>query len=343
MQDDARKFRVAQWGTGLVGSAAARKVIDHTRLELVGCFAHGESKAGQDVGTLVGAGPIGVRATNRLEEIIAARPDCVLYMPLVWNVDDMARLLSAGINVISTANFITGRSFGAEAVKKLDNAAHEGGASLYGTGINPGQANIVALAVSAACARVRRITVREAVDATGYASRDTWVSLGFGGPPDVPGLADKVKERALVFMDTVEMMADALKVKLDDVAFAVDFATANEDLHLGYMDIPKGSVCALRMSYCGIVKDKRVIDLQLVWRLGYSMTPDWPVEGYVIEIEGEPDVRASFRAEKGKAGSGTTTAMNAVHAIPAVCAARPGIVTAAELPLIAAAYCVETN
>ena len=343
MQDDHDIFRIAQWGTGLVGSAAARKVIDHPRLELVGCFVHGESKADQDVGTLVGAEPIGIRATNRIEEIIAARPDCVLYMPLLWNVDDMARLLENGINVISTANFITGRSFGEEAVRKLDRAAREGSASLYGTGINPGQANIIALAVSAACARVRRITVREAVDATHYASKDTWVSLGFGGPSDAPGLADRVRERALVFMDTVEMMADALKVTLDDIVFNVDFATANEDLPLGYMEIPRGRVCALRMSYCGVVKDKRVIDLQLIWRLGHAMTPDWPVEGYVIEIEGEPDIRANFQAAKGKVGSGTTTAMNAVHAIPAVCAARPGIVTAAELPLITAAYCVETD
>lgn len=336
-------YRVAQWGTGVVGVSAARKVIEHPEMELVACFAHGRDKVGKDVGDLVGTGPTGVLATNSIETLIAAQPDCVLYMPLVWSVEDMARLLSAGINVISTANFITGHSFGADAVKKLDDAAREGGASLYGTGINPGQANIVALAISAACARVRRITVREAVDATHYASRDTWISLGFGGPPDVPGLADKVKERALVFMDAVEMMADALKVRLDDVVFSVDFATANEDLHLGYMEIPKGGVCALRMSYCGVVKDKRVIDLQLVWRLGYSMTPDWPVEGYVIEIEGEPDIRASFHAEKGKTGSGTTTAMNAVHAIPAVCVARPGIVTAAELPLITAAYCVETD
>lgn len=343
MQDDHDIFRIAQWGTGLVGSAAARAIIDHPRFELVGCFAHSESKVGQDVGTLLGATPTGIKATHRIEEIVAADPDCVLYMPLVWNVDDMAHLLSAGINVISTANFITGRSFGAEAIGKLDRAARQGGVSLYGTGINPGQANIIALAVSAACARVRRITVREAVDATHYASKGTWISLGFGGPPDAPGLADRVRERALVFMDTVEMMADALKVTLDDIVFNVDFATANEDLHLGYMDIPKGTICALRMSYCGIVKDKRVIDLQLVWRLGYSMTPDWPVEGYVIEIEGEPDVRASFHAEKGKTSSGTTTAMNAVHAIPAVCTARPGIVTAAELPLITAAYCVETD
>jgi hypothetical protein len=34
------------------------------------------------------------------------------------------------------------------------------------------------------------------------------------------------------------------------------------------------------------------------------------------------------------------TALPAVHAITAVCAARPGIVTYAELPLVTAAHCV---
>ena len=34
------------------------------------------------------------------------------------------------------------------------------------------------------------------------------------------------------------------------------------------------------------------------------------------------------------------TALPAVHAIPAVCAARPGIVSYAELPLVTAAHCL---
>ena len=34
------------------------------------------------------------------------------------------------------------------------------------------------------------------------------------------------------------------------------------------------------------------------------------------------------------------TALPAVHAIPAVCAAQPGIVSYAELPLVAAAHCL---
>jgi hypothetical protein len=334
------KLRIGQWGTGVVGAAAVRKLAEHPQFEIVGCFAHGESKLGVDVGLLAGIDPLGVLATNKIDEFIAARPDCVLYMPLVWNVDDMARLLEAGINVISTANFITGLSFGPEAVEKLNDAARRGGVSLYGTGINPGQANILGLAASAACSRIYKITVREAVDATLYASKDTWVSLGFGGPADAPGLKEKVKDRALVFIDTVEMMAHALKVQIDDIGFDAEFATADEDLHLGYMDIAKGTVCALRMTYSGLVKGERVVELQLIWRLGYAMTPEWPVEGYVVEIDGEPSLRLTMNAKGDPSHGGMSTAMNAVHAIEAVCAARPGIVTAAELPLITAAHCV---
>jgi hypothetical protein len=334
-------YRIALWGAGLVGSAAGRKILEHPDLELVACHAFTPAKVGQDVGALIGAGTTGITATGNIEEVIAARPDCVLYVPLAWSVDDMARLLEAGINVISTANYITGRSYGQAAVDKLEAAARRGGASLYGTGINPGLLNIVSLAVTAACAKVHKITARESVDATLYASKDTWVSLGFGGPPDAPGLAEQVKQRALVFVDAVEMMAGALKADIDDISFAAEFATATEDLNLGWMDIAKGAVCGLQMTFSGLVKGRSVIDLQLMWRLGSAMAPDWKAEGYVVEIEGEPNARLTFEAKDHTAGGGMTTAMNAVHAIPAVCAARPGIVTAAELPLIVAAGCVE--
>jgi hypothetical protein len=335
-------YRIVQWGTGLVGGASARRVITHPEYELVGCFAHTESKVGQDVGTLVDMAPIGVKATNRIDDIIALKPDCVLYMPLIWDVDHMARLLEAGINVISTANYITGRSYGEAAVARLDAAAKKGGVSLYGTGINPGQANIMALAVTACCHKVHKVTVREAVDSTGYSSKETWLSLGFNGPADAPGLAEQVKTRSLVFIDAVEMMADALKVKLDDIGFTAEFATANSDLDLGWWTIEKGKVCGLSMVYTGRAGGRDVIELQLAWTLGYDMTPFWPSEGYVVTVEGQPNVHLKFHAERENAGGGgVTTGMNAVHAVAAVCGARPGIVTAADLPLIMAAHCVE--
>ena len=335
-------YRVAQWGTGLVGAAAARRVIATPDLELVACFAHGTAKIGRDAGEIVGVSPIGVTATGDVEAIIAARPDCVLYMPLQWSVDHMARLLEAGINVISTANFITGRSYGGEAMRRLEASAQTGGVSLFGTGFNPGLANVIGLAASACSAGIERLSVLESVDATAYASAETWHSLGYGGPADAPGLAKKVRERTLVFIDTVEMMAEALDVTLDDIAFQLDTGLADKDLALGYMDIAKGTVCGTRMTYSGMKGGRSVIELSQMWRLGGAMTPDWKPEGYVVELTGQPNVRCTFKSEGDPTGGGMVTAMNAVNAIPQVCAARPGIVRVWELPVVRARHAVTT-
>jgi len=332
-------LRIAQWATGLVGAAAARKVIEHPEFELVGCFAHGADKVGKDVGELIGADPIGVTATNRIADIIAARPDCVLYMPLVWDVEAMAQLLEAGINVISTANFITGRSYGHEAAARLEAAARKGNVSLHGTGINPGLANAFGLAMSAQCADFQCVTVFESVDATDYASADTWLSMGFGGPADAPGLTEQCNERTLVFSDAVEMMAEGLGIVPDEISFKAEFGTAARDLALGYMDIPEGMLCGLKMTYAAVVDGKEAIKLSTMWRLGDAMVPDWKAEGYVIEIEGTPNIRCVFERDGDPAGGGLVTAMAAVHAIPAVCDARSGIVRAYELPLPAAKHC----
>ena len=333
-------IRVVQWTTGLVGRSAVRAVLDHPELELVGCYAWSPDKVGKDVGELCGFGPIGVRATNDIDAILALRPDCVLYMPLQWVVDDMVRLLEAGVNVISTANFITGKSYGEKDMLRLDEAARRGGASLYGTGINPGLANVLGLVSTAVCRRVDRVSVLESVDATAYASAQTWLDIGFASPPDTPGLSEKARTRMLVFLDAVEMMAAALEVELDEVRFDVEFGTALKHLDLGYMEIGKGTICGLKGVWSGVVSGRSVIELGLCWRLGDAMEPDWPMEeGYVIEVDGVPSVRARYAIHYPAMVTdfGAATANPAVNAIRAVVAAPPGLVTADRLPLVTAA------
>ena len=124
--------------------------------------------------------------------------------------------------------------------------------------------------------------------------------------------------------------------------YDVEFGVATRDLELGYMQIVKGRICGLKACWSGIAGGRAVIELGLMWRLGNAMAPDWkPVEGYVIEVDGEPNVRCRFHAEYGADPDfGLVTAMPAVHAIPAVVAARPGLVTAADLPLVVAAHCL---
>ena len=63
---------------------------------------YSEAKAGQDAGELCGLGPTGVRATQDIDEIVALRPDCVLYMGDRADMDVLCRLLESGANVVST-------------------------------------------------------------------------------------------------------------------------------------------------------------------------------------------------------------------------------------------------
>lgn len=331
-------IRVAQWTAGIVGACAARAVMDHPDTELVALYTRPGEKAGKDVGELIGRAATGMKAVDSIEAVLAAKPDLVLYMPLVWDVEAMARLLEAGVNVISTANFITGRSYGDGVKARLHAAGLKGNASLYGTGINPGHANALGLMATAVCTEVRRVSVLESVDASGYASKDTWIALGYGGEPNVPGLAEKAKERSLVFVDAVEMMAEALDAPLDEIKFKAEFGTATEDVDLGWWQIAKGKVCGLKMNYIGVSRGRELIDLGLMWRLGKKMTPNWePEAGYVIKVEGDPNVDCRFHVSGADASSsGLITAMPAVNAIAAVVAARPGLVTVADLPLTVA-------
>lgn len=82
-------LRVVQWATGSVGVAAINGVLEHPELELVGCWVHSKAKAGRDVGEIVGTGPLGVVATDSIDDILALDADAVIYAPLLPNLDEV--------------------------------------------------------------------------------------------------------------------------------------------------------------------------------------------------------------------------------------------------------------
>jgi hypothetical protein len=332
---------IVLWTIGVVGKSAAPAIHHHPGMRLVGCYTMSAEKDGVDVGTLAGVEPFGLAATRDVDALLALKPDCVLYAPQFPDVDHMVRILESGCNIVSTAYFMNGRAFGDESFARIRQAALKGGASIYGTGINPGFANVLGLLATSACARVDRISVLESVDCTNYASRGTWEAMGIDRPlndPDVPAF---IKKGTPSFREAVDVMADALNVPLDDVRFDVEFGAATEHVDLGYMTIRKGHIAAIRGTWSGWVGERPFIELKIAWKLGYKLEPDWPiVHGYHVEIEGNPNVRCHFEPVGATMfDPGLVTAMPSVHAIPAVCAAAPGIVTAAHLPLIVARDC----
>lgn len=338
-------IRVVQWTTGVVGQPALRAILRHPEMELVGCYCHSPDKVGRDAGELCGVDPVGIRATDDIDALLALRPDCVSYMAQFPDVEHMVRILEAGCNIVSTAYFITGTQFGEQACRRLEKAALKGGASIYGSGVNPGLANVIALVATAGCARVDKVSVLESVDATAYESAGTWEAIGFGRPVDDPE-APALAERAMPsFKEAVEMMARALRIEVDEIRYDVEYAAATEDVDLGYMRIARGCISGLRCCWSARVNGRPVIELKIAWKLGYKLEPDWPVEeGWVVEIDGDPNIRCVYQhRDTEHFDPGTLTAMPAVHAIPHVCAADPGVVTADQLRLVSAAGCVSTG
>ena len=337
-------IRVVQWTTGNVGKQSALAIAANPELELVGCYAWAPDKVGRDVGELCGAAPLGVAATDDVDALLALRPDCVVYNPMWSSVDELARILASGANVVTTAAFITGSKLGPER-EKLIAACERGGSSLHGTGVSPGFVDVLGLVMTGISDRVDKVTVSEAAHTMGYDSPETEKPAGFGRPLDAPDLQRMTAAGTAVFGEAVEMMAEALGVALDDVVCEAEYAAALEDLDLGSWQIARGCVAGIAASWQGRVAGRTVVELNVRWKKAPVLDPDWTIaDGWIVEVAGRPTVRTTVQFLPPADFEATSladfmvlghimTAMPAVNAIPGVVAAAPGIVTASDLPL----------
>ena len=128
-------LKVVQWATGGVGIAAINGVLEHPDLELAGCWVHSPDKAGKDVGEIIGTEPLGVIATNCVDDILALDADAVIYAPLLPNPNEVAALLRSGKNVVAPVGWFYPSE---KEAAPLRAAALEGNATLHGTCIAPG-------------------------------------------------------------------------------------------------------------------------------------------------------------------------------------------------------------
>jgi 4-hydroxy-tetrahydrodipicolinate reductase len=337
-------IRVVQWTTGNVGRRSVRAVVNQPQLELVGCYAWSNDKAGRDVGELCGIDPVGVVATSDVDALLALKPDCVVYNPMWSSTDELVRILESGANVVSTAAFINGRALGPDGERIVD-ACARGRSSMFGTGISPGFVELIGISLAGICDRIDKITINEGSDTTLYDSPDTERPAGFGRPiddPDLPGMAAK---GTAVFGEAVAMVADALGVELDEIVCVPEYAKTTEDVVMESWTIPAGCVAGVAASWQGRVGDRTVVELNVRWKKGQTLDPDWQIEeGHVIQVDGLPTVRTKLEYLPPPDFEATTfadfmvigmvmTAMPAINAIPAVVAAPPGIVTYNDLPL----------
>ncbi len=336
-------LRVVQWATGAVGSYALRSVITRPEFELSAVLVYDPDKVGLDAGALVGLPETGILCVDDFDGVIAAEADCVLHMPLpaayfggdyAADLETVCTLLAAGKNVITTTGFIYPQVYGPAVVDRLEAACLAGGTSVYGTGINPGfMSDLLPLTLTGLSSRLDHIYVRESSDFLGHPSRQIVMDLiGFGRAPKDYAVAVRPfrnVQRAL-FSESVQLVASALDVRLDEVEETDEYELATEEFEIAAGVVRPGTVCASRWIFSGLIKGRPFMTVECVYKADAAKVERWPAPGFAIHIEGRPQMMITIdEVSHGLAGA----AAHAVNSIASVCAAPPGIRTLLDLPL----------
>jgi hypothetical protein len=342
-------LRVAQWATGGVGSIALAAMARRSDLELVGVIVHDPDKVGRDAGDLCGLGPLGVSATDDVDAVLRLDLDAVCYAASGEArpgdaVEDLVRLLTAGVNVVTTSvpGLVHPPAYDAEATARLAAACAEGGASLYVSGIEPGfAADHLVLLLATLTRTITSVRTQELFSYAGYPVTFTMFDVfGFGRPPEDTCLMELPGVQSSAWAPPVRMVADHLGAELDEIRETYEKVVTDRRLEVASGVIEPGTVGAVHFETIGVVDGRDAIVIEHVNRMADDLAPDWPqpdVDGtYRVRFEGDPelscDLRVGAPGDASAAGMVATT-MRVVNAIPFVCAAAPGIVTATDLPL----------
>lgn len=345
------KYRVVQWSTGNVGRRTLRSIIARPELELVGVWVSSADKAGKDAGELAGLDrEIGVAATNDAQALLDLKPDCIVHTAmaddrLMEAVEDLKTFLRAGINVVSSSPVFLQFPYGTlpdEAIAPIIEAANEGGASLWVNGIDPGWANDwLPLLLTSAAERIDAVICSEIMDYSTYDNpKVVFDIMGFGSALEDLPLLLQPGILTLAWGSVIRQQAAALDIELDSVTQHFERLPATEPLKVGDRTIAPGTAAALRFQIHGVRAGREILTLEHITRLHPDLAPDWPQPAgkgcYRVEIKGEPDYILDLQlysngdhAEAGIVG----TAARLVSAIPAIVQARPGLLTATDLPL----------
>lgn len=350
-------YKVIQWGTGAVGKHTLRAVIGDPDLELVGVKVYNTDKVGADAGTLCDLPTTGVKAVLEVEQLPLEDADCVLYMPMLPDYDEIAHLLRAGVHVITTAANMYPKAYGSEVTDKLEAACQAGNSVFHGSGINPAfMSDVLPLTLSGVSFRSRQISVQEVSDVTLYTTQAPEImmdNIGFGKAP-----AEALQHNPFLdwmsayFREAMVMISDHMGATLERVEDNHEVAVAKSPVPLeNGRTIEVGTVACRRFEWRGIINGKPGIILRIYWKTTLDIDPAWPVGSekeveWTITVEGTPSLQAKIavcdsfdpqhpRFELGGENAAVIgTGMHALNAIPAVCAAQPGIRTFLDLPII---------
>ena len=343
------KYRVVHVGTGYTGSIALRKILQSPHFDLVAHLVHGRDKVGRDSGDLVGESAVGVEAVGSVEDLLAVDADCVTYFATAAGrdsnevVDHLCAFLASGKNVVTPSFFALFHppSLEDSARERLEDACRQGKSSLFATGIAPGfTSDILAVHAASMTDRPTKVVIQERIPCGAYSVPGFFAMLGFGRTPEQDAEIHPAGAMTGHIAPSLRLVAQGLGWTVDEVHEYRDVALAKRRYSFAAGEIPSGTIASVRMRFEGIVNGQPRVQFSSIWSMPDEAVEEWQpaiAAGSAtrrltrITIDGDPPVQVDFALNGGGLPGSAATAVRVLNAIPVVCAAKPGILSALDV------------
>jgi hypothetical protein len=341
-RDDQRSASstVVVIGLGAVGRTIVTSVLGRSdEMSLVGVVDTNPNLIGEDVGTILGAGPLGVPVLATFEEIASQTRVDVAVVATSSFAEVVAPtihpLVEAGVDVVTICEELVYPWKTHVAVAAwLDEAARDHGVSIVGTGANPGFVlDAVPLLLSAGFVSIDTVEVRRTADMREYDFVVEKLGIGMGLDAFEQGLVDGRVIGHTGFEHAASMLAAGLGWQLDriEVDPVRPAFVAREERPGTYRTVKRGDIAAVTHSCRAWVRGRERPVIDYVTDYGIFAPDDAVEPGDRFTIVGDGK-RCEISVPSGFTSFATTVAL-AINAIGGVRTAPPGLLNTSDLTI----------
>jgi hypothetical protein len=216
-------------------------------------------------------------------------------------------------------------------------ACAKGDSTAYFSGIDPGWATTdLAIAALACGDRIDCVRVQELGWFGQYSAEYVMRQyFGFGQPSDFEPILVSGGFLKQMWAPTLLHIAEVLGVEIDDWNVVFETDSLDVDTETGFGTVAAGTASVVHFELQALSGGSPIAIVEHADRVARGAGPQFPNPygpedlSYRIEVEGDPSysVELNFGA-----GGDKITAMPAINAIPAVCAAEPGLKGPLDIP-----------
>jgi 2,4-diaminopentanoate dehydrogenase len=329
-----RKLKVVSFGVGVIGSLTAKFILEHKqkRLNLVGAYDIDPKKVGKDLGEVIGLNHTeGIRVSDDLNSVLTGEVDIAIHTTssyLKGAYPQLESIVVHGVDIVSSCEelsypYVVDRKLSG----KLDLLAKKHGATVLGTGINPGfLMDALPIALTAPCESINSIRITRRMNA---ATRRIPFQKKVGAGMTKSEFQSAIRNHRISghvgLEQSVSMLADAIGWNLDRVEIGkVEPVIARKATSEGYVKIPAGMVAGVKQAARGLAGGRPLIELEFSAYVGSEEEYDQ------VEIQGTP--RVNCRISPCVHGDHGTVAM-LVNMVPKVVNAPPGLLSMKDMQL----------